>query len=85
MVAADTELWYLIGACVGDGAWGSEIGVSVYPMSPVEGGKFDEATGKGPLTLQVISRLNLDSRLFVFLVSGPINGELLMVILISLV
>ena len=50
LVAADTELWYLIGACVGDGAWGSEIGVSVYPMSPVEGGKFDEATGKGPLT-----------------------------------
>ena len=32
---------------------------------------------KDRLLLQVISRLNLDSRLFVFLVSGPINGELL--------
>ena len=85
LVAADTELWYLIGACVGDGAWGSEIGVSVYPMSPVEGGKFDEATGKGPLTFTGYFTPNLDSRLFVFLVSGPINGELLMVILISLV
>lgn len=50
LVAADPELWYLIGSCVGDGSWGSEIGVSVYPMSPVEGGKFDDATGKGPLT-----------------------------------
>ena len=50
LVAADPELWYLIGACIGDGSWGSEIGVAVYPMSPVEGAKFDEVTGKGPLT-----------------------------------
>lgn len=50
LTAADPELWYLIGACVGDGSWGSEIGTSVFPMSPVEGETYDEATGQGVLT-----------------------------------
>ena len=50
LVAADPELWYLIGACVGDGSWGSAIGTAVYPMSPVEGGDFNDETGRGPLT-----------------------------------
>lgn len=50
LVAADPELWYLIGACVGDGKWESEIGRSVYPMSPIEGEKYDEVTGQGILT-----------------------------------
>ena len=50
IVAADPELWYLIGACVGDGSWGSEIGTAVYPMSPVEGETYDEVTGQGVLT-----------------------------------
>ncbi|MBQ8673045.1 MAG: SusE domain-containing protein [Bacteroides sp.] len=50
LVSADPELWYLIGGCIGDGSWGSEIGVSVFPMSPVENGVFDDVTGQGPLT-----------------------------------
>lgn len=50
IVAAAPELWYLIGACVGDGSWGSEIGTAVYPMSPVEGEAYDEVTGQGVLT-----------------------------------
>ena len=50
LTAADPELWYLIGACVGDGSWGSEIGTAVLPMSPVEGETYDEVTGQGVLT-----------------------------------
>lgn len=50
LTAADPELWYLIGGCIGDGSWGSEVGVSVFPMSPVEGGVYDAVTGQGPLT-----------------------------------
>ena len=50
LTAADPELWYLIGGCVGDGAWGAEIGTSVFPMCPVEGETYDEVTGKGVLT-----------------------------------
>lgn len=50
LTSADPELWYLIGGAVGDGSWGSEIGTSVYPMSPVAGADYDAATGKGPLT-----------------------------------
>lgn len=50
LTAADPELWYLIGGCIGDGSWGSEVGVAVLPMSPVEGGVYDAVTGQGPLT-----------------------------------
>lgn len=49
LTAADPELWYLIGGCIGDGNWGSEIGISVIPMSPVEGAKYDDTTGQGEL------------------------------------
>jgi hypothetical protein len=49
LVAADPELWYLIGGCIGDGSWGSEIGVAVFPMSPVDGYEFDD-NGLGQLT-----------------------------------
>lgn len=49
LIAADPELWYLIGGCIGDGSWGSEIGKAVMPMSPVEGFKYDETTGQGEL------------------------------------
>ena len=50
LTAADPELWYLIGGCIGDGSWGSEVGVAIFPMSPVEGGIYDAVTGQGPLT-----------------------------------
>lgn len=50
LVAADPELWYLIGGCIGDGSWGSVVGTGVLPMSPVEGAKYDDVTGQGELT-----------------------------------
>ena len=37
-VSDEIELWYLIGACIGDGSWGNDaanVGVSIIPMYPV--------------------------------------------------
>ena len=50
LVAADPEMWYLIGGCIGEGGWTSEIGTGVIPMSLVDGYKYDEQTGQGMLT-----------------------------------
>ena len=50
---APIEMWYLIGACIGDGGWTnspSAIGTSIYPMSIVNGYSYDKNTGKGELT-----------------------------------
>ncbi|MDL2305031.1 SusF/SusE family outer membrane protein [Bacteroides sp. OttesenSCG-928-D19] len=47
------ELWYLIGACIGDGGWNNSIdglGVSMYPMSLVKDYTYDKKTGQGELT-----------------------------------
>lgn len=43
------ENWYLIGGCIGNGLWGSELGVGVLPLYPKEGTTFDEK-GLGVLT-----------------------------------
>lgn len=50
LVAADPEMWYLIGGCIGDGSWGGAVGTSVIPMSIVDGYKYNETTGQGELT-----------------------------------
>lgn len=37
-VSDEIQLWYLIGACIGDGSWGNNadgVGVSIIPMYPV--------------------------------------------------
>ena len=37
-VSTEIEIWYLIGACIGDGSWGNNadgVGVSIIPMYPV--------------------------------------------------
>ena len=37
-VGEEVEIWYLIGACIGDGSWGNNadgVGVSLIPMYPV--------------------------------------------------
>lgn len=37
-VSDEIQLWYLIGACIGDGSWGNSadgVGVSIIPMYPV--------------------------------------------------
>ena len=50
---APIEIWYLIGGCIGDGAWTNSvdaIGVSVIPMNTVEGFDYDKKTGQGELT-----------------------------------
>lgn len=44
---ADPEIWYLTGACIGDGGWGTEVGVGVLPMTPLAGESYDAATGRG--------------------------------------
>ncbi len=50
---APIELWYLIGSCVGDGAWSNDpaaLGKSIIPMNIVDGYDYDSATGQGELT-----------------------------------
>ena len=49
-VSDEIELWYLIGACIGDGSWSNTadgVGVSIIPMYPV----YDTEDGK---TYQVV-------------------------------
>ncbi len=50
---APIEMWYLIGSCIGDGAWTNSpdaIGTSIYPLSIVKDYEYDKKTGKGELT-----------------------------------
>ena len=44
---ADPEIWWLIGADIADGSWGSVIGKNVIPMQTIEGESYDMTTGKG--------------------------------------
>lgn len=47
------QLWYLVGNCIGDGAWSNNaaaIGVSIYPMSIVKDYEYDAKTGDGEYT-----------------------------------
>lgn len=49
---ADPEMWYLIGACIGDGKWTNTpeaLGVSNFTMSIISGAKYNSNTGKGSL------------------------------------
>lgn len=49
---APVEMWYLIGSCIGDGAWSNNtnaIGSSIYPMSIDPTFEYDKVTGKGVL------------------------------------
>ena len=50
---AAPEMWYLIGACIGDGSWSNSmdaIGKSIYPMALVKDFEYDKKTGEGELT-----------------------------------
>ena len=53
LVAADPQIWYLVGSCIGDGTWGNDgdanVGKSLFPMRTVEGATYDKKTGEGPL------------------------------------
>ena len=45
--AADPEVWYLIGACIGDGSWGSQVGSAIYPLMPSLEQSYDAKSGQG--------------------------------------
>ncbi len=50
---APVEMWYLIGSCIGDGAWNNSaaaIGTSIYPLATVKDYEYDKKTGQGELT-----------------------------------
>ncbi len=51
LTSVDPELWFLVGGCIGDGSWGNSgvesIGVSLVPMSLVDGETYSATTGKG--------------------------------------
>ena len=50
---APVDVWYLIGGCIGDGAWTNSkdaIGTSVLPMYTEAGQEYSKATGVGTLT-----------------------------------
>lgn len=45
---ADPNYWYLIGTCIGDGAWtNNALGTSIIPFYPIAGQTYDPATGDG--------------------------------------
>lgn len=49
---ATPQLWYLIGACIGDGKWTNTpeaTGVSNFPFSIISGAKYDAKTGCGSI------------------------------------
>ncbi len=47
---ADPVIWYLVGSCIGDGSWGTEIGVSAIPMYTIAGQEYDSKTGTGVIS-----------------------------------
>lgn len=53
VVNAEPEIWYLVGDCIGDGTWGNDgtgnIGVSLIPMSIVDGYEYNATTGQGEI------------------------------------
>jgi hypothetical protein len=44
---ADPQIWWLIGADIADGSWGSDIGKCVIPMQTIEGETYDSKAGLG--------------------------------------
>ena len=46
---ADPEIWWLIGADISDGSWGSDIGKCVIPMQTINGFEYDNKTGQGEI------------------------------------
>lgn len=46
---ADPEIWWLIGADIADGSWGSNLGKCVVPMQTIDGAEYDSKTGQGEI------------------------------------
>lgn len=45
--AADPEIWYLTGSCVGDGSWGADVPTGCLPMQTDLAEVYDAKTGQG--------------------------------------
>lgn len=48
--AAEIDIWYLIGGDICDGKWGSDVGVSIWPMMTVKDYEYDKKTGAGEIS-----------------------------------
>ena len=46
---ADPEIWWLIGADICNGSWGSEYATNVIPMQTIEGAEYDKKSGAGEI------------------------------------
>ena len=49
LTPADPEIWWLIGADIADGSWGSDMGKCVIPLQTVDGAEYDSKTGQGEI------------------------------------
>ena len=49
LLNADPEIWYLIGADIGDGSWGGNVPSQTFPMQLVDGAEYDAKTGQGEI------------------------------------
>ena len=49
LVAADPEIWWLIGGDIADGSWGGDYGKCVIPMQTIDGAEYDAKTGQGEI------------------------------------
>ena len=49
LMPADPETWWLIGADIADGTWGSDIGKCVIPMNYVKDFEYDKKNGQGEI------------------------------------
>ncbi len=47
---ADPDIWYLIGADIGNGSWGSDVPTGSLPMQTVADFEYDKKTGFGQIT-----------------------------------
>lgn len=49
---AEPQIWYLVGACIGDGKWNNSdagVGISMIPMFTIPGKTYDKVTGGGEI------------------------------------
>lgn len=50
LVAADPDIWYLIGGDIADGTWGGSVPTQTFPMETVKDYAYNTSTGAGVIT-----------------------------------
>ena len=50
LVAADPDIWYLIGSDIADGTWGGSVPTQTFPMETVKDYAYNTSTGAGIIT-----------------------------------